>query len=327
MPSSAPMPPPTPGEGWRSRTTAVQDDLRVEHHLAPAVPEPPVVSVPPAAGAAVVPEPPVVRGGRDDRRVAWWLWVLLGLVLLGLLAFALLSGGDPDDDVVEGAVAPVAPGAEEVEADQDGVGDDPAPQAEEPVDPAQQDSAQDLTAPPAAQDPAAQDPAAQDPAAQDPTAQDPAAQDPTAQDPAAQDPTAQDPAAQDPAAQDPTAQDPGSAVTADGRSLFPVDPARLAELAGQDLVGQRVLVQSVVPGEGFWIGVDEVDRVFVHAGASAPLGFEPAPGQRIDFDGFVKPNPPADSAEVHDIPEDQGAEQHRQQGHHVELRSATLAVG
>ena len=101
------------------------------------------------------------------------------------------------------------------------------------------------------------------------------------------------------------------------------DAGRLAPYAEQDVVGEGVYVLEIVEGEGFWIGADESRRIFAHAGADAAAAVEV--GQRIDFDGFLKANPADDSADVHDIPEDQGAELHRQQGHHIELRSLTQA--
>ena len=99
------------------------------------------------------------------------------------------------------------------------------------------------------------------------------------------------------------------------------DAERLAPHADQDITGEGVFVLDVVDGEGFWIGADDQQRIFAHA----PDDVAVEPGQRISFDGFLKANPAEDSAEVHDIPEDQGAELHRQQGHHIELRSLSPA--
>ena len=120
---------------------------------------------------------------------------------------------------------------------------------------------------------------------------------------------------------------PGTVTTADGTDLFTLvqgdagDAERLAPHVDQDVAGDGVFVLDVVDGEGFWIGADEQQRIFAHA----PDDVAVEVGQRIAFDGFLKANPAEDSAEVHDIPEDQGAELHRQQGHHIELRSLTPA--
>jgi len=141
-------------------------------------------------------------------------------------------------------------------------------------------------------------------------------------------PTETTEATPDPAAGSSEASDLGTALTPDGTDLLGVvqgdagDAERLAPYADEDVIGSRVEVLEVVEGEGFWIGVDDQRRIFAHP--SAGVAGEVAVGQRIDFDGFLKPNPPADSADVHDIPEDQGAELHRHQGHHLELRSFTV---
>ena len=125
------------------------------------------------------------------------------------------------------------------------------------------------------------------------------------------------------------AGDGGTVTAEDGTDLFTViqgdagDAERLAPYADQDVQGQGVEVLDVVEGEGFWIGTSDQQQIFAHAPADTAA--EVQVGQRITFDGFLEVNPPADSADVHDIPQDQGAELHRQQGHHVELRSLTPA--
>ena len=121
--------------------------------------------------------------------------------------------------------------------------------------------------------------------------------------------------------------DPGTVTTTDGTDLFTLvqgdagDAERLSPHADQDVTGEGVYVLEVVDGEGFWIGASDQQRIFAHA----PDDVSVEAGQRIGFDGFLEANPAEDSADVHDIPEDQGAELHRQQGHHIELRSLTPA--
>lgn len=122
-------------------------------------------------------------------------------------------------------------------------------------------------------------------------------------------------------------EDPGTVTTTDGTELFTLvqgdagDAERLSPHVDQDLTGEGVYVLEVVDGEGFWIGASDQQRIFAHASDDVAV----EAGQRIGFDGFLKANPAEDSADVHDIPEDQGAELHRQQGHHIELRSLTPA--
>jgi hypothetical protein len=123
--------------------------------------------------------------------------------------------------------------------------------------------------------------------------------------------------------------DPGTVITTDGTDLFTLvqgdagDADRLADQANENLTGRDVYVLDVVDGQGIWIGADDQQRIFAHA--SPEVTAQIRAGVRISFDGFLKPNPTDDSADVHDIPEDQGAELHQQQGHHIEMRSVTAA--
>lgn len=78
-------------------------------------------------------------------------------------------------------------------------------------------------------------------------------------------------------------------------ALLPVSSGGLKPLAGKDVNGQSVVVQSVVKGEGFWVGTSKTDRVYVEYGGAAGKaegGFHPdRAGQKVDLDGPVKPAP------------------------------------
>ena len=154
-----------------------------------------------------------------------------------------------------------------------------------------------------------------------------APEDTVAEEPVTEDTTATTDAGEPTAPGDGADGDPGTVTTPDGTDLFGLvegdagDADRLAPHADQDVTGEGVYVLDIVDGEGFWIGADDQQRIFAHA--SADTSAEVQVGDRIGFDGFLKPNPADDSADVHDIPEDQGAELHRQQGHHIEIRSIT----
>lgn len=238
------------------------------------------------AGAPVVDEP-LRRVPDDEDRDRTGAWWLWALLAAVLIAIVLfaLLTQGDDDDAVG-------------TADQAETGDTTATTA--PQDTAPEDTTADA---------APEDTATDDTAATDETT------------------TTAAPAAGGDAT-DPGAGDAGTVTAAsDGTDLFTLvqgdagDAERLAPYADQDVTGAGVHVLDVVDGEGFWIGVDESRRIFAHA----PDDVAVEVGERIDFDGFLKPNPAEDSAEVHDIPEDQGAELHRQQGHHIELRSLTPA--
>jgi hypothetical protein len=222
----------------------------------------------------------------DDRKKAGWLWALLAAVLVGIVIYALVQQGDDDG----------AGTTDQIQTDA-GVAD---------------------TAP---EDTATDDTATTDTSAPEDTAADDTATTETSAVTTA--PVADDGDAE---ASD-AGGDPGTVTTADGTDLFTLvqgdagDAERLAPYAGEDVGGEGVYVLEVVEGEGFWIGADDQQRIFAHTSDDDTAEV----GQRISFDGFLKPNPPEDSAEVHDIPEDQGAELHRQQGHHIELRSMDAA--
>ncbi len=264
------------------------DPTRVQPGVDPTRAEDSTWARPAAATRAPLAAEPLRREPDDDRdrKGAWWLWALLAAVLIAIVLFALLGNGDDDDDAV---------GTDDQTETDDGA-----------VDTASEDTApEDTTAETAPEDTATDGDA------------------PT-------DTTATSAPAAGGGAAPGAGEDPGTVTTAsDGTDLFTLvqgdagDAERLAPYAGQDVVGEGVSVLEVVEGEGFWIGADDSRRIFAHASSGAAT--EVQVGQRISFDGFLKPNPAADSADVHDIPEDQGAELHRQQGHHIEVRSLTPA--
>lgn len=119
----------------------------------------------------------------------------------------------------------------------------------------------------------------------------------------------------------------GTITATDGTELLTLlqgdasDAERLAPYAGETLTGARVEVLEIVDGEGFWIGTDDQQRLFAHGTEAVTVDVEV--GQRIDFSGVLTPNPSDGADDAHDLPDDQGAELHDQQGHHLELGSIT----
>lgn len=86
-------------------------------------------------------------------------------------------------------------------------------------------------------------------------------------------------------------------VTAGSTKLLPLPASgKLAVSPGQDTLAKNTVVQSVVPGEGFWIGTSSKDRVYVEYGGAAgktESGFKPTKaGQKVNLDGPVRPAPP-----------------------------------
>lgn len=79
----------------------------------------------------------------------------------------------------------------------------------------------------------------------------------------------------------------GVDVLADQRSL-----GRLGSLQGQEAVGRRLPVQSVVADEGFWVGPSAAQRTFVFLTpearrSSGESGFQVRQGQTVDLNGTV----------------------------------------
>lgn len=87
-------------------------------------------------------------------------------------------------------------------------------------------------------------------------------------------------------------------LTAGGTELLPVpDATELSSTAGEAATGEGVTVQSVVEGQGFWVGTSETDRVYVELGGD--IGEDEQPGQdvqvakgdKVNLTGEVRPAP------------------------------------
>jgi hypothetical protein len=126
----------------------------------------------------------------------------------------------------------------------------------------------------------------------------------------------------------PASAAPAAAVTANGQPLLPLPSAGLAGFSGQAAEGKGATVESVVADEGFWVGTDPNNRIFVFLTDEAKQAqgespFQVKPGQRVDFTGTVKPMP--QDLTPFGVDRSEGADQLRQQGHYVELSSVALA--
>lgn len=120
---------------------------------------------------------------------------------------------------------------------------------------------------------------------------------------------------------DPAQQSSGAAgsgaLTSDGASLLPIPDGGLGGYAGKPVEGTSVPVQSVVADEGFWVGADETNRVFVRLNIQGESPFQVRAGQPINLSGTVKSNP-ADFAGSVGVTAEEGAPQLDQQGHHIQ---------
>lgn len=99
----------------------------------------------------------------------------------------------------------------------------------------------------------------------------------------------------------------GGTLTAGGTDLLPVPNATaLTGTKGEAATGEGVTVQSVVPGQGFWVGTSETDRVYVELGGDVGQDEQPgqdvkvAKGDKVTLKGEVRPAPedPAQTLEL-----------------------------
>lgn len=119
----------------------------------------------------------------------------------------------------------------------------------------------------------------------------------------------------------------GAITTSDGTDLLDLvqgddgDAERLAPYAGTDVTGEDIEVLEVVEGQGIWIGTDDRQRIFARIADEVPVEV----GDRISFDGTLEENAAEGSDEAIALPDEEDAEQLRQQGHHLELSELTAA--
>jgi hypothetical protein len=87
----------------------------------------------------------------------------------------------------------------------------------------------------------------------------------------------------------------GGELKAGKQLLLPLSTSgKLAAAPGQNVVGTGMVVRSIVPGQGFWVGGSRVNRVYVQWGAAdakTESGYRPGPSQKVDLAGPVRPAP------------------------------------
>jgi hypothetical protein len=121
---------------------------------------------------------------------------------------------------------------------------------------------------------------------------------------------------------------PAGSLTAGTTSLF--DAARsgdrgLAAVVGQTAFAHAVPVQSVPADEGFWVGADEADRVWVQLSANDESVITIAPGQLLDLSGPVVSHG-TDFAGKAGVTADEGAAQLTREGAHLEVDPNQVTV-
>jgi hypothetical protein len=122
---------------------------------------------------------------------------------------------------------------------------------------------------------------------------------------------------------------PGSLTVGD-RSLFPLAGVAAADgslgsLDGQEATAHGVRVLSVPADEGFWIGADDTDRVWVKLIPNGESPLKVKPGELLDFTGsFVAHDAAFPGAEGVDAAE--GADQLTRQATHIEANQDQVRV-
>jgi RNA polymerase sigma factor (sigma-70 family) len=118
----------------------------------------------------------------------------------------------------------------------------------------------------------------------------------------------------------------GVRLVVPGRSLLPV-PGRevLARHAGQPVRGVNVPARGVYADEGFWVGTDDGNQLWVQLIGRGESPLQIRPGQRATFTGRLVPNPPGFAQRVGMVPEE-GAALAGRQGHHIEVAYADITL-
>lgn len=83
-----------------------------------------------------------------------------------------------------------------------------------------------------------------------------------------------------------------AALTVGGQ---PLTPAGIEQQVGQDASGKGVVVQQIIPNEGFFVGTSKKDSVYIEYGGAAGKsegGYKPKQvGEKVNLDGPVRPAP------------------------------------
>lgn len=122
---------------------------------------------------------------------------------------------------------------------------------------------------------------------------------------------------------------PGTAtLTAAGQAILPLPAAGLAPLATSPVAGTAVPVESVVSDEGFWVGTNTTDRLFVvltpeARGSGGESPFQVEGGQSIALQGTLVALPDGGPA-ILGVESSEGADQLANQGYVIEATQVAL---
>ena len=123
----------------------------------------------------------------------------------------------------------------------------------------------------------------------------------------------------------PTVEQPtptAGTLSADGEELLPIPDGGASDLAGREAEGTGVEVVKINPGEGFWVGTSQEERVYVEYGGDVgeteegSESFEPQVGDKVNLRGEVRPAP-EEPEQTLNITDEQDARLVTQQGFFV----------
>lgn len=125
--------------------------------------------------------------------------------------------------------------------------------------------------------------------------------------------------------QAPAAARSGSLVVPPGQQrVLPLAEDRaLGLFSGQPVEGRDMPVQSVVSNEGFWVGEDARQRVFLVLPTQTESPIQVREGQRVKFTGRVQPLPP-NFAAFSGVSGNEGAAQLNAQGQYVQVENIQI---
>lgn len=116
------------------------------------------------------------------------------------------------------------------------------------------------------------------------------------------------------------------AVTAEGTNLLGASADEFGTHAGQEAVGRAVRVESVPADEGFWVGTNDQDRLWVQlSGTGGESAYKVRQGDSIDFTGTVTAAPAGFAAKT-GVTGPEGADQLTSQGHYVSAPASTIKL-
>jgi len=140
-----------------------------------------------------------------------------------------------------------------------------------------------------------------------------------------QTPPPRQPARTTPGHPHPTRTTVAAGLTVHGEALVPLPAGRLTPYAGQTVTATGVLVQSVPADEGFWVGTNVADRVWVQlaVGGAGESPEQVRAGDHVSFRGAVVANPPGFARRA-GVTAAEGAAQLERQGAHIAVNGALL---